>query len=77
VAHLIEIGDFLYKLGIFLSAVIGLVGLWRAHGNAKNLAELTANTNSIKDALVRVTGESEHAKGVIAGKAEQKKTDQG
>ena len=27
-------------------------------------------TNSMKDALVKVTGESEHAKGVIAGRNE-------
>jgi hypothetical protein len=34
------------------------------------IRELEVNTNSIKDELVRVTGESERAKGVIQG-AEQ------
>ncbi len=40
--------------------------------NTANIAELAVNTNSIKDALVKVTGESEHAKGVLQGKAEAK-----
>ena len=30
---------------------------------------LEKNTNSIKDALVKVTGEAEHAKGVIEGES--------
>ncbi len=40
---------------------------------AADIAELAVNTNSIKDALVKVTGESEHAKGVIQGAAEERK----
>jgi len=34
------------------------------------IVTLEKNTNSIKDALVKVTGEAEHAKGVIQGKAD-------
>jgi len=37
---------------------------------ANTIDLLEKNTNSIKDALVKVTGEAEHAKGVLQGKSE-------
>ena len=48
-----------------ISAIIGLL----AHGK---IASLEANTNSIKDELVKVTGESEFAKGLKQGQEEEK-----
>jgi hypothetical protein len=36
------------------------------------LETLEKNTNSIKDALVKVTGEAEHAKGKLEGAADAK-----
>ena len=42
---------------------------WRVKNDVIRLEQ---NTNSMKDALVLLTGESEHAKGVLQGKAEQK-----
>jgi len=35
-----------------------------------NILQLEKNTNSIKDALVKTTGEAERAKGVLEGKAD-------
>lgn len=40
---------------------------------AHRINQVEIATNSMKDALVRVTAESEHAKGVIEGKIEGKK----
>jgi|HubBroStandDraft_1064217.scaffolds.fasta_scaffold79263_2 hypothetical protein len=65
-----EIGEFLLGFGFFLSAVVQLLNWNTQRANAKNISVLERNTNSIKDALVRVTGESEHAKGVLAGRQE-------
>ena len=54
-------------LGI-LNAVVLVSVAWIG----RRINTLEKNTNSIKDALVKVTGESEHAKGVIQGKAQEK-----
>ena len=67
--------------GTFLTAVLGVVTAYLTRQNAKGLAATQAsvesqkgtisvlekNTNSIKDALVKVTGESEFAKGLKLG----------
>lgn len=45
-----------------------LVSIFAAH----QINRVEIATNSMKDALVKVTGESEHAKGVIEGKKERK-----
>ncbi len=37
----------------------------------RNMTRLEQNTNSKMDALLKVTGESEHAKGVLQGKVKQ------
>jgi hypothetical protein len=39
--------------------------------NTNTIAELEKNTNSIKDALVKVTGESEYNKGLKQGRDER------
>lgn len=43
-----------------------------ARETAASITELAENTNSIKDALVKVTGEAAHAAGVEQGRAEGK-----
>lgn len=67
-----ELGDILLGLGILINAIMSLLNFLESKKAAKNILVLEQNTNSIKDALVKVTGESEHAKGVIAGRKEQK-----
>lgn len=64
------IGPILLGAGNFILALIGVYNLWTARSRANAIATLEKNTNSIKDALIRVTGEAEHAKGIIVGKAE-------
>jgi hypothetical protein len=40
------------------------------HGQKETIAQLEKNTNSMKDALVKVTGESQKAIGNLEGRAE-------
>ena len=61
-------------IGTFLTAVLGLVTAYISRQNAKNIfsqkgtiESLEKNTNSMTDALVKVTGESEFAKGLKLG----------
>jgi hypothetical protein len=51
----------------FLQVVVPLLGTLSLPFIAYYIRKLEKNTNSIKDALVKVTGESEHAKGVLEG----------
>ncbi len=55
------VGGFIYDLAMFIIAVMSVVNFF-------TIRVLEKNTNSIKDALVQVTGESERAKGVIEGR---------
>lgn len=61
-------------VGSFLAAVLGFANNILARRNSQRIAEtkkaiitLEKNTNSIKDALVKVTGESEFARGHLEG----------
>lgn len=62
--------------GIFITAMMTMVTTWLTLRNARDIATtkrtivtLEKNTNSIKDALVKVTGEAEFAKGLKEGTA--------
>ncbi len=55
------VGGFIYDLAMLIIAVMSVVNFF-------TIRVLEKNTNSIKDALVQVTGESERAKGVIEGR---------
>lgn len=72
-----EISQLFLGLGVFISAIMSIVTFVSqkqqasiTSQQAKAITELAVNTNSIKDALVRVTGEAEHAKGMLQGKSE-------
>jgi len=54
-------------VGSFAAAALSLANNIVGRRNTRNIATLEKNTNSIKDALVKVTGESEYAKGLKAG----------
>lgn len=61
-------------VGVFISAIMSIITFANqqrqaavARAQTAAIAELALNTNSIKDALVKVTGESEFAKGKLAG----------
>ena len=66
-----ELGNFLLGLGVFLGSVVQALNYIKSRANAANIEELTKNTNSMNDALVKVVGEAEHAKGVIQGAEQQ------
>ncbi len=65
--------ELLFATGIFINAVLALLTFLKTNSSANTIKKLEQNTNSIKDALVTTTGEAEHAKGMLAGAAAEKK----
>jgi hypothetical protein len=64
-----------WLLWAFVVLVVAIIshGLWMGGVTRKIvtlIGEVVMHTNSMKDALVKVTGESEKAKGVLEGKQE-------
>jgi hypothetical protein len=57
-------------LGTFIFSLVAVWNAYRSYRNAKVLQKLEANTDGINRALVKVTGEAEHAKGVKLGRAQ-------
>lgn len=55
-----------------IGAVVSIFNSWMIYSARKVVKELTANTNSIKDALVQKTADAEFAKGLKQGKEESK-----
>ncbi len=52
--------------------LIGLIGLWLQYSNRGNIQKIEKSTNSMKDALVKATGEAKHAEGMAAGIQQEK-----
>ena len=72
-----DLGGIFIGLGVLINALLAVVTYFQTRNVAKIIDKtantidlLEKNTNSIKDALVKVTGEAEHAKGVLQGKSE-------
>ena len=59
-------------IGSVAPTLLAAAALVASLRNAKKIEEVHLATNSMKDELVRVTGESERAKGVIQGAQEEK-----
>jgi hypothetical protein len=66
-------------IGTLLTALLSAFTAYTGRQNSKSIesqksamAELAANTNSIKDALVKKTGEAEYAKGLKQGAEDAK-----
>lgn len=57
-------------LGILVGVLLQVYNSIAGSQRAKTIALLEQNTNSIKDALIKTTGEAEHAKGVVQGRTE-------
>ncbi len=66
-----EFGNLLFGIGSMLTAAASITTMVNQIINSRKISELEKNTNSIKDALVKTTGEAEHAKGVIQGRSER------
>lgn len=67
-----HLGGILIGLGMLINAVVSVLTYLQANKTAEVVDKLEINTNSIKDALVKVTGESEFAKGKLEGISESK-----
>jgi len=68
---LIAAGASIFAAGISIlnTYLVHRLGKEQSKSNL-SIASLEKHTNSMKDALVRITGESEYAKGLLQGKAE-------
>jgi hypothetical protein len=60
-----------------MAAIFSFISTLIVARAAKTVKLLEKNTNSIKDALVRVTGDEALARGKLIGKQEQKNDDAG
>jgi len=67
-----ELAQLFFASAILINAILSALTFLRSMRSGKTIDLLEKNTNSIKDALVKVTGESEHAKGMLAGQAQEK-----
>jgi len=72
--HITDIAPILTALGFLLNAAVGLMAYMQSRRNGLAQAEIKDNvaiiekaTNSMKDALVKATGEAALAKGTAAG----------
>ena len=65
------IADTIVSLGILINTIIALMTFIIAYRASHKIKELAIQTNSIKDELVKVTGESEFARGVLHGSAQK------
>ncbi len=59
-------------IGSIVTAILTAVVTVMMRDTRKAVREVEKQTNSMKDALVKVTGESEHAKGVLEGKGQER-----
>jgi hypothetical protein len=72
-----DIASILAAVAFLINAVVTALSYLESRRNGRKIAlnsstidALEKNTNSIKDALIKVTAESEHAKGLLQGRAE-------
>lgn len=66
------LGNLLLGLGVFIGSVVQVLNYLKVSRNAKNIAELTTNTNGIREALIVATGKAERALGREEGRKETK-----
>lgn len=57
-------------IGVLVTVIMQAWNSYTSSKRAEVIEKLEKNTNSIKDALLKTTGEAEHAKGVIQGRSE-------
>jgi len=63
-------GVFVNAIGVIGGLLVSLRNGRKIDGQAGTIQKLELNTNSIKDALVKATGEAAHAAGVAEGRRE-------
>lgn len=70
VAALTAATPLVTALGVLVTVLLQVWNTVKSTERATAIAMLEKNTNSIKDALIKTTGEAEHAKGVVQGRSE-------
>lgn len=65
--------DWVQVIGAITAGIVLVINTIMAWKNSSNIEQIHLATNSMKDALVKVTGESEKAKGRLEGAAEEQK----
>lgn len=71
-----DISQLMFAGGVFINAILAGLTYIRSMKNGHAIKSLAIQTDGIKDELVKVTGESEHAKGMLQGRAEEKSDQQ-
>lgn len=66
----IDVPQSLGALALVITAIASLGSMLLSWRNSLKIEEVRHATNSMKDELVKVTGEAEHAKGVVQGRSE-------
>lgn len=69
-AALVAAAPLVTASGVLITIIMQAINNYKSSAHAAKIAELEKNTNSIKDALVKVTGEAALAKGVLQGRAQ-------
>lgn len=70
VATLTAATPLVTAIGVLITVLLQFWNTVKSNERALVISDLEKNTNSMKDALVRITGESEHAKGIMQGRTE-------
>jgi hypothetical protein len=73
--HISEIAQLIGAVALLLNGVISALGYFSSLRNGKILVDVKAQTDGINSKLVTVTGEAEHAKGMLQGALEQRGKD--
>ncbi len=60
-----EVSQFIIAVAFLVNVIFSIISFFMTRRVEKN-------TNSMKDALVKVTGESEHAKGMLQGAEDER-----
>lgn len=70
VSLLAALTPLITAIGVLATVLLQIWNNAQSAHHAEMIATLEKNTNSIKDALVKVTGEAAMARGVLQGRAE-------
>ena len=62
-----ELAQLLFAAGIFLNALVAVVGAVQSFRNGRKIEQVHVATNSMKDALVAATAKASLAEGMAAG----------
>ena len=70
--HIGDVAPIMTALALLINAVITMMSYLRSRQNGVLLTAVKAQTDGINSRLVTVTGEAEHAKGMLQGAEEQR-----